>query len=229
MRRLFERIVAKRWFLACPVHDRAKSIRSLRINACYRIKVIEFVDHSTGGMTMGVGFRGRAAWPLAFVLFIIGALNIAGCRRPAGSACFGPIRSIRTIPAATTRRSCAPIGFLLRLDFVGAAAGATVGGITGYLAGGSTKDTLLGAGAGRCRRRCRRLFRRQAEGRQWQPDRAHHFRLRRCEKGEQRDRRRDAGFSQAARLPHPHRAAGQERPRPEPDQPRRRAGEAQRD
>lgn len=97
---------------------------------------------------MGVGFRGRAAWPLAFVLFV-GALNIAGCSSTGGLGLFRPytVDSDDTCGDYKTQlRSYRDFFFTSIL--VGAAAGATVGGITGYLAGGSTKDTLLGAGLG---------------------------------------------------------------------------------
>lgn len=97
---------------------------------------------------MGVGFLGRAAWPLGIALFV-GAMTLAGCSSTGGLGLLRPysVSSDDTCGDYKTElRSYRDFFFTSIL--AGAAAGAAVGGITGYLAGGTTRDTLLGAGLG---------------------------------------------------------------------------------
>lgn len=96
---------------------------------------------------MGICFLGRAMWPLGLVA--IGAVQLAGCSSTGGLGLLHPylVASDDTCGEYKTElRSYRDYFFTAIAE--GAGIGAAVGGLTSYLAGGSTKTSLLSAGAG---------------------------------------------------------------------------------
>ncbi|HZT51845.1 MAG TPA: SH3 domain-containing protein [Stellaceae bacterium] len=97
---------------------------------------------------MACGGWGRAAQPLG-IAFVVGALSLCGCSSTGGAGLFSSYSVAADDTCGTYKTQLSGYrDFFFSSMIEGAAVGAGVGALSGYLIGGSTQSTLIGAGAG---------------------------------------------------------------------------------